>query len=123
MKRSDSIEAQPASELIDERIAELGDWRGDTLARMRKLIKEEDLDVILIGRSTEQQGGRHLRAVGALALGALALGAFAVGALAIGRMAIGRARIRRMEIDELTVRSLRITERLDTPANAGSGSL
>ncbi|MEO7042031.1 MAG: DUF1801 domain-containing protein [Gemmatimonadaceae bacterium] len=32
---------QPASELISERIAELGDWRGKTLARMRKLIKQE----------------------------------------------------------------------------------
>ena len=31
-----------ASKLIDERIRELGDWRGDTLARMRKLILEAD---------------------------------------------------------------------------------
>ena len=46
MKKSGSIEAQPASELIDERIAELGDWRGDTLSRMRKLIKEADPDVV-----------------------------------------------------------------------------
>ena len=29
MKKSGSTEAQPASELIDERIAELGDWRGE----------------------------------------------------------------------------------------------
>ncbi|MGE0026070.1 MAG: DUF1801 domain-containing protein [Thermoleophilia bacterium] len=36
---------RPASELIDERIAELGDWRGETLARMRGLIHEEDPDV------------------------------------------------------------------------------
>jgi hypothetical protein len=77
----------------------------------------------LAARSVEQQVGRPVRAVGALGLGALALGAFAVGAVAIGRMAIGRARIRRMEIDELTVRSLRITERLETPPNAGPGSL
>src|SRR5919202_6090385 len=35
-----------ASELIDERIAELGDWRGETLSRMRKLIKEADPDVV-----------------------------------------------------------------------------
>ena len=34
------------STLIDERIAELGDWRGDTLARMRALIKEADPDVV-----------------------------------------------------------------------------
>lgn len=31
---------QPASELITKRIAELGDWRGKTLGRMRKLIDE-----------------------------------------------------------------------------------
>jgi len=35
-----------ASELIDNRIAELGDWRGETLKRMRKLIKEADPDVV-----------------------------------------------------------------------------
>ena len=46
MKRSDSTEGQPASELIDKRIAELADWRGETLSRMRKLIKEADPDVV-----------------------------------------------------------------------------
>ena len=46
MKKSGSTEGQPASELIDKRIAELGDWRGDTLSRMRKLIKEADPDVV-----------------------------------------------------------------------------
>ncbi|HXP00498.1 MAG TPA: DUF1801 domain-containing protein [Luteibacter sp.] len=35
-----------ASALIDQRIAELGDWRGETLARMRKLIHEADPDVV-----------------------------------------------------------------------------
>ena len=34
------------SELIDERIAELGDWRGETLGRLRALIKEADPDVV-----------------------------------------------------------------------------
>ena len=34
------------SELISERIAELGDWRGKALARMRKLIKEADPEVV-----------------------------------------------------------------------------
>jgi hypothetical protein len=34
------------SELIDARIAELGDWRGETLARMRALIREADPDVV-----------------------------------------------------------------------------
>lgn len=35
-----------ASALISEKIAELGDWRGDTLARMRALIREADPDVV-----------------------------------------------------------------------------
>ena len=234
MKVSDSNERQPASERIDERIAELGDWRGETLSRMRKLIKEADPDVVeevkwvtatsralptwshdgiictgepyksvvkltfakgatfrtrpssstrasrgtqgarstsmrgrsstrprsrrssvprspsmhpaesprqsersrarmhlidqrasgasLTGSSVGHRVGGPIRAVGALGLGALALGAFAIGAVAIGRMAIGRARIRHLEIDELTVRSLRITERVDGPSNANSGS-
>ena len=34
------------SKLIDARIAELGDWRGETLARMRALIKEADPEVV-----------------------------------------------------------------------------
>ncbi len=46
MKESDSNEGQSASERIDERIAELGDWRGETLSRMRKLIKQADPDVV-----------------------------------------------------------------------------
>jgi hypothetical protein len=46
MKKSDSTDGQPASELIDNRIAELGDWRGETLSRMRTLIKEADPDVV-----------------------------------------------------------------------------
>jgi hypothetical protein len=46
MKKSDAIQSQPASELISNRIAELGDWRGKTLARMRKLIKQADPDVV-----------------------------------------------------------------------------
>jgi hypothetical protein len=35
-----------ASDLIDQRIADLGDWRGETLARMRALIKEADPEVV-----------------------------------------------------------------------------
>ena len=46
MKKSGASQGQPASELISKRIAELGDWRGDTLSRMRKLIKEADPDVV-----------------------------------------------------------------------------
>ena len=34
------------SELIDQRIEELGDWRGETLARLRALIKEAEPDVV-----------------------------------------------------------------------------
>jgi hypothetical protein len=46
MKKSGSTGGQPASELIDNRIAELGDWRGETLSRMRRLIKEANPDVL-----------------------------------------------------------------------------
>ena len=46
MTESDSNEGQSVSERIDKRIAELGDWRGETLSRMRKLIKEADPDVV-----------------------------------------------------------------------------
>ena len=43
------MEAEPggsASRLIDARIAELGDWRGETLARVRALIREADPEVV-----------------------------------------------------------------------------
>ena len=46
MKDSDASQGQSGSELISKRIAELGDWRGETLSRMRKLIKEADPDVV-----------------------------------------------------------------------------
>src|SRR4026208_564386 len=46
MKKSGGSKYQPASELISQRIAELGDWRGETLGRMRDLIKEADPDVV-----------------------------------------------------------------------------
>ena len=46
MKKAAPGESQPASKLIDQRIAELGDWRGATLSRMRKLIKEADAKVV-----------------------------------------------------------------------------
>ena len=46
MKKSGSTEGESASDLIDKRIAELGDWRAETLSRMRKLIKEADPDVV-----------------------------------------------------------------------------
>ena len=46
MKASSADAAPSASEKISNRIAELGDWRGKTLARMRKLIKDADPDVV-----------------------------------------------------------------------------
>jgi len=46
MKKSGANQGQSASALISKRIAELGDWRGETLGRMRKLIKEADPDVV-----------------------------------------------------------------------------
>jgi hypothetical protein len=46
MTDSGASQGQSASELISKRIAELGDWRGETLGRMRKLIKEADPDVV-----------------------------------------------------------------------------
>jgi len=46
MKRTVVGEGQTAGDLISQRIEELGDWRGKTLARMRKLIKEADKDVV-----------------------------------------------------------------------------
>jgi hypothetical protein len=46
MTEPGSTEDRSASELIDERIAELGDWRGQTLGRMRELIRQADPNVV-----------------------------------------------------------------------------
>jgi hypothetical protein len=46
MKSQPKAAAKAASKLISERIARLGDWRGDALARMRALIREADPDVV-----------------------------------------------------------------------------
>ena len=46
MKKSGVSEGQSASQLISKKIAELGDWRGATLGRMRKLIREADPNVV-----------------------------------------------------------------------------
>lgn len=46
MKNQPKPAGEAASKLISERIAELGDWRGDTLARMRALIREADPEVV-----------------------------------------------------------------------------
>jgi hypothetical protein len=46
MGKSGSQETKSPSELIDARIEELGDWRGEMLSRLRTLVKEADLDVV-----------------------------------------------------------------------------
>lgn len=46
MKKSGSQRAKSPSQLIDARIKELGDWRGETLGRLRRLVKEADPEVI-----------------------------------------------------------------------------
>jgi hypothetical protein len=46
MNTSDASAGGSPSQLISARIAELGDWRGETLARMRRLITEADPDVV-----------------------------------------------------------------------------
>ena len=46
MKKSRSKGAESPSELIDARIEDLGDWRGEMLSRLRALIKEADPEVV-----------------------------------------------------------------------------
>jgi hypothetical protein len=46
MKKPSANQGQSASDLISKRIAELGDWRGKTLGRMRQLIQQADPDVV-----------------------------------------------------------------------------
>ena len=46
MKKSGSQKVEPASRLIDARIKELGDWRGEMLSRLRALIKQADPKVV-----------------------------------------------------------------------------
>jgi hypothetical protein len=46
MKKSGSPEGKSPSQLIDGRIEELGDWRGEMLGRLRALIKQADPDVV-----------------------------------------------------------------------------
>jgi hypothetical protein len=66
---------------------------------------------------TEQSKAVPAASLLALALGAAAFGAVAIGALAIGRLAVGRLVIKKarfgvLEVDELTVRKLRVFERV-----------
>ncbi len=46
MNKSAPQGEQTASELIDRRIEELGDWRGETLANVRRIIKEADPEIV-----------------------------------------------------------------------------
>ena len=46
MKKSNPKTTKPASELIDERLAELDDWRGKMLGRIRALVKQADPEVV-----------------------------------------------------------------------------
>jgi hypothetical protein len=46
MKTSEPQKGKPPSQLIDERIEELGDWRGEMLSRLRALIKQADPGVV-----------------------------------------------------------------------------
>src|SRR5579871_5569836 len=46
MKNAPAAKSQSPSKLIDERIKELGDWRGQTLSRVRKLIHDADPEVV-----------------------------------------------------------------------------
>jgi hypothetical protein len=46
MRKSESQESKSPSQLIDARIEELGDWRGEMLSRLRTLVKEADPEVV-----------------------------------------------------------------------------
>ena len=46
MAKSGSQSEKSPSELIDERIEALGDWRGETLARLRTIVRQADPDVV-----------------------------------------------------------------------------
>ena len=46
MTKSESQKSASASQLIDARIAELDDWRGELLGRLRRLVKAADPDVV-----------------------------------------------------------------------------
>ena len=46
MKKSQSKSAESPSDLIDARIEDLGDWRGEMLSRLRAVIKQADPDVV-----------------------------------------------------------------------------
>jgi hypothetical protein len=59
MKKSDEKKDESPSQLIDAKIKELGDWRGETLAKVRQLIKEADPEIVeeLKWRKPSNPGG------------------------------------------------------------------
>ena len=57
MKKPAINQSKSPSQLITERISELGDWRGETLAHVRKLIKEADPKITKNGSGGEFQSG------------------------------------------------------------------
>ncbi len=46
MTKSGAQISKPPSQLIDARIKELGDWRGEMLGKLRALVKEADPEVV-----------------------------------------------------------------------------
>jgi hypothetical protein len=46
MKKTASQQSRTPSQLIDERVEELDDWRGEMLSRLRTLVKEADPDIV-----------------------------------------------------------------------------
>src|SRR5436189_1624857 len=46
MEKSGSQKSKPPSQLIDDRIKELGDWRGEMLSRLRAVVKDADPEVV-----------------------------------------------------------------------------
>ena len=61
MSKPESTENESASARIDQQFAELGDWRGETLRRVRDLIHEEDPDVVEDGEVGQGDQPRHAR--------------------------------------------------------------
>src|SRR5262249_52723010 len=59
MKKSGSQESKSPSQLIDSRIKELGDWRGEMLGRLRSVVKQADPDVVEEGKWRGGPGWSH----------------------------------------------------------------
>lgn len=58
-KTAREVKSDSASELISRRISELGDWRGETLGRIRALIREADPDILEEWKWRGTPGGSH----------------------------------------------------------------